>query len=70
MSSSEDGNYSKYSRVYSNLVLEYRICSERETIYKKITEDIRWSIETLSEIYRYKLGITLTSADMLHLHIL
>ena len=69
MSSSEGGNYPKYSRVYSNLVLEYRICSEKETIYKKITEDIRWSIETLSEICRCELGMILTLADMLHLYI-
>jgi len=42
----------------------------KETIYRKIIKNIKWSMKTLSIIYRYRLQMTLTSVDMLYLYML
>lgn len=51
------------------LLLGYRLYLEGEKIDRKVIEDVGWSIETLSKIYRCKLEIILASVDMLCLYI-
>ena len=51
-------------------MLENRLCLEKEIIYRKIIEDVKYSMETLSVIYRYESWITLALVDVVYLYIL
>ena len=43
---------------------------EEKAIHEKTMDKIRWSVRTLSEIYRYRSRMTLVSASILCLYML